>query len=98
MEKWIEGDAPREYCEDCYQKDQDENDDDDEIEAVKIDETDTHLLVRADKEFDSDAMDNALYKDGLDWTFEKPKDGAKYSIIYIIDKEEEEKEETSVKN
>ena len=25
MEKLIEGDAPIEYCEDCYQKDQDEN-------------------------------------------------------------------------
>ena len=30
MEKWIEGDAPREYCEDCYQKDQDESDNEDE--------------------------------------------------------------------
>ena len=46
--------------------------------------------VTIDKNFDTDAMDNILYKDGLDWTCEKPKDGAKYSIIYIIDKEEEE--------
>jgi len=26
MENWREGDAPREYCEDCYQKDQEDDD------------------------------------------------------------------------
>ena len=52
----------------------------------------TETFVNA-KEFDTDAMDNILYKDGLDWTFEKPKDGAKYSIVYIVDKEEEDEEE-----
>ena len=55
----------------------------------RIEEEEEEESQRADKEFDSDAMDNVLNKDGLDWTFEKPKDGAKYSIIYIIDKEEE---------
>ena len=34
MENWSEGDAPREYCEDCYQKDQEE---DEEEEQTLID-------------------------------------------------------------
>jgi len=56
-------------------------------------QTEENKCMVSDKEFDTDAMDNVLYKDGLDWTFEKPKDGAKYSIIYIIDKEDEKEED-----
>ncbi len=41
------------------------------------------------EEFNSDKLDNILYPDGLDWTFEKPTKG-KYHTIYIIKKEEEE--------
>ena len=44
------------------------------------------------EEFNSDKLDNILYPDGLDWTFEKPTKG-KYHTIYIIKKEEEEEEE-----
>ena len=42
-----------------------------------------------EEEFDGDKLDNILYPDGLDWTFEKPTKG-KYHTIYIIKKEEEE--------
>ena len=42
--------------------------------------------TKSDVEFDSNAMDDALYKDDLDWTFEKPEDG-EYSTIHIIKKE-----------
>ena len=34
------------------------------------------------EEFNSDKLDNILYPDGLDWTFEKPTKG-KYHTIYI---------------
>jgi len=36
MENWSEGDAPREYCEDCYQKDQDDLPSDSEDEEEEI--------------------------------------------------------------
>jgi hypothetical protein len=42
-----------------------------------------------DQEFD---LDKSLYPSGLDWTFNKPK-GVAYVCVYIIKKEEEEKEE-----
>ena len=42
--------------------------------------------------FDTDAMDNMLNSDGLDWTFEKPTD-KKYSIVYIIEEEEDSDDE-----
>ena len=43
--------------------------------------------TKSDAEFDSNAMDDALYKDDLDWSFEKPKHG-EYSTIYIFKKED----------
>lgn len=48
--------------------------------------------TKSEVEFDSNAVDNALYKDNLDWTFNKPKEG-EYSSIYIINRKEEEDEE-----
>jgi len=36
-------------------------------------------------EFDSNAMDDALNKDNLDWTFDKPTH-SNFSTIYIIEK------------
>ena len=43
--------------------------------------------TKSDVEFDTNAMDDALYKDDLDWSFEKPENG-EYSTIYIIKKED----------
>lgn len=42
---------------------------------------------KSEVEFDSNAMDNALYKDNLDWTFNKPEE-SEYSCIYIINRKE----------
>jgi len=41
------------------------------------------------KEFDTDKMDEILYADGLDWTFNEPPKGTNYTKIYIIEKKEE---------
>tara|TARA_Y100001938_G_C8058382_1_gene415785 strand:+ start:610 stop:774 length:165 start_codon:yes stop_codon:yes gene_type:complete len=40
------------------------------------------VLSKSEVEFDTNAMDNALYKDNLDWSFYKPEEG-EYSVIYI---------------
>jgi hypothetical protein len=41
-------------------------------------------------EFDTNAMDDALYKDNLDWSLYKPE--GEYTIVYVFNKEEEEME------
>lgn len=38
-------------------------------------------------EFDSDKIDDALWEQGLDWTFDKPDDEDQYSCIYIVHRE-----------
>lgn len=44
-------------------------------------------------DFDSDKLDDILYPDNLDWTFDKPTgDQSQYHTIYIIKKKEEEDE------
>lgn len=48
-------------------------DDEDEEEVVEI---------KSEVEFDSNAMDNALYKDNLDWSFYPP-EGGECSVVYI---------------
>lgn len=50
------------------------------------------MPTKSEVEFDSDAMDNALYKDNLDWSFYKPEEG-EYSVVYITKKKDEEEEE-----
>jgi len=52
----------------------------------------THSAI----EFDSNKMDEALYPDDLDWTFEKPTPSVPYSVVYIIQKEDEEEEVCSI--
>lgn len=43
------------------------------------------VLSKSEVEFDSNAMDNALYKDNLDWSFYKPEEG-EYSVVYITNR------------
>lgn len=47
-----------------------------------------------DIEFDTDKMDEALNADGLDWTFRKPSKATKYSVVYVIEKQEESESES----
>tara|TARA_R100000426_G_scaffold27189_1_gene22823 strand:+ start:849 stop:1418 length:570 start_codon:yes stop_codon:yes gene_type:complete len=46
------------------------------------DEDEEEEKSKSEVEFDTNAMDNALYKDNLDWSFYKPEEG-EYSVIYI---------------
>ena len=39
------------------------------------------------QDLDSEALDNILYEDGLDWSYEVP-DFGKYDIIYIFKNDE----------
>tara|TARA_R100000655_G_scaffold91695_1_gene132585 strand:+ start:523 stop:1005 length:483 start_codon:yes stop_codon:yes gene_type:complete len=59
---------------------------------IKHNKCESHYEV----EFDTNAMDDALYKDNLDWSLYKPdiyKPEGGYTIVYVFNKEEEEEEE-----
>ncbi len=46
------------------------------------------------KDFDGDKLDDILYPDNLDWTFDKPTgDKSQYHTIYIIKKEDDDFDE-----
>ena len=49
----------------------------------------------SDVSFDSGAVDEALYKDNLDWQFQRPTNGTKYSAVYIYEPVVEEEPEDS---
>ena len=51
----------------------------------------------SDVEFDTNHMDDNLYKEGLDWTFEKPPPGTQFSRIYIVNKVEDSSQESNVR-
>jgi len=62
------------------------------IKMIVEDKNWLDIIKKEEEEFDGDKLDNILYPDGLDWTFEKPTKG-KYHTIYIIKKEEDEETE-----
>lgn len=73
-------------CECCNagyeQEEEEEDEDEDEGEVVEI---------KSEVDFDSNAMDNALYKDNLDWSFYPPQEG-ECSVVYITKKDDEEEQ------
>ena len=77
------GDMDCECCNAGYE-DPDYSEEEDEEEEKEWEKSCVDK-TKSEVEFDSNAMDNALYKDNLDWTFYKPEEG-EYSVVYIINR------------